>query len=151
MDHLIWCIKQKYQLAEDWTGNLYCGIKLNWDYNTCTLDISMPGYIKKLLQKYKHCMPFKPQHCPYLPTPKQYGANAQAPLPINISPTLSADKIKEIQCVISSILYFAHTVDITVLMALSSIAIEQSKGTMNTMQKSKQLLDYLATYPDATV
>ena len=30
-------------------------------------------------------------------------------------------------------------------MALSSIAIEQSKGTTNTMEKAKQLLDYLAT------
>ena len=96
-------------------------------------------------------MPSKPQHCLYLPAPKQYGAKTKAPLPINILPTLSADKIKEIQHVISSILYYAHTVDITVLMALSSIAIKQSKGTTNTMQKSKQLLDYLATYPDATV
>ncbi len=51
MDHLIWCIKQKYELTEDWTGDLYCGIKLNWDYDACTLDISMPGYIKKLLLK----------------------------------------------------------------------------------------------------
>jgi hypothetical protein len=23
VDHLIWCIKQKYQLTEDWTGDLY--------------------------------------------------------------------------------------------------------------------------------
>jgi len=36
-------------------------------------------------------------------------------------------------------------------MALSSIAIEQSKGTTNTMEKAKQLLDYLAMYPDATI
>jgi hypothetical protein len=43
VDHLIWCIKQKYQLTGDWTGNLYCGIKLNWDYDARTLDISMLG------------------------------------------------------------------------------------------------------------
>jgi hypothetical protein len=36
-------------------------------------------------------------------------------------------------------------------MALSSIAIVQSKGMTNTMEKAKQLLDYLATYPDATI
>jgi hypothetical protein len=36
-------------------------------------------------------------------------------------------------------------------MALSSIAIKQSKGTTNTMAKAKQLLDYLATYPDTTI
>ena len=32
-DHLIQCIKQKYELTEDWSGNLYCGIRLTWDYN----------------------------------------------------------------------------------------------------------------------
>jgi hypothetical protein len=25
VDHLIKCIKEKYELTEDWTGNLYCG------------------------------------------------------------------------------------------------------------------------------
>jgi hypothetical protein len=73
------------------------------------------------------------------------------PLPINISPKLSPKEIKEIQRIIGSILYYACTVDITVLMALSSIAIEQTKGTTSTMEKAKQLLDYLATNPDATV
>ncbi len=36
-------------------------------------------------------------------------------------------------------------------MALSSIASEQTRGTMNTMAKAKQLLDYLATHPNATI
>jgi hypothetical protein len=82
IDHLNWCIKQKYEFTEDRTGDLYCGIKLNWDYHARMLDILMPGYIKKVLQKYKHCMPAKPQHCPYSPAPKQYGSKAQSPLPI---------------------------------------------------------------------
>jgi hypothetical protein len=100
----------------------------------------MMGYIKKLLQKYKHHMPAKLQHCPYTPASKQYRAKAQAPLPVNFSQKLSPDKIKEIQCVIGSILCYAHAVDITVLMALRSIAIKQSMGTTNTMAKAKQLL-----------
>ncbi len=65
------------------------------------------------------------------------------PLLVDISPKLSPVEIKEIQCVISSILYYACMVDITILMALSSIAIEQTKGNTNTMAKAKQLLDYL--------
>ena len=52
---------------------------------------------------------------------------------------------------VGSIFYYACVVDITVLMALSSIAIEQTKGTTLTMEKAKQLLDYLATHPDATI
>ncbi len=39
----------------------------------------------------------------------------------------------------------------TVLMALSTIAREQTKGTECTMEKALQVLDYLATHPDATV
>jgi hypothetical protein len=42
-------------------------------------------------------------------------------------------------------------VDMTVLMALSTIASEQTKGTEHTMEKVQQLLDYLATHPDAKV
>ncbi len=151
MQHLIRCIKEKYKVTEDWTGDLYCGITLKWNYEQRWLDISMPGYIKKLLLKYKHCMPTKPQHCPYAPAPKQYGAKAQAPLTVDILPKLSPDEIKEIQRVIGSILYYARAVDITVLMALTSIDIKKSKRTTNTMEKAKQLLDYLATYPNATI
>jgi hypothetical protein len=151
VDYLIWCIKLKYELVEDWTGNLYCGIKLNWDYDARTLDILMPGYIQKVLQKYKHRMPTKPQHYPYATAPKQYGAKAQSPLPVNILPKLSPKEIKEIQRIIGSVLYNACAINIMVLMALSSIAIKKLKETTSTMAKEKQLLDYLVTYPDATI
>jgi hypothetical protein len=36
-------------------------------------------------------------------------------------------------------------------MALSSIAIKQTKGTTSTMEKAKHLLDYLAMNPNATM
>ncbi len=151
VDHLIKCIKEKYELTEDLTVDLYCGIKLFCDYNARTLDISMPGYIKKLPHKYKHKMPKKPQYCPYTPAPKQYGAKAQAPLPADISPKISDEEIKEIQCIVGSILYYARAVDITVLMDLSSIASKQTRGTTNTMAKAKQLLDSLVMHPNATI
>ena len=80
VDHLIKCLKEKFKLKEDWTGNLYCEITLEWNYDARTLDISMPGYIKKQLLKYKHIMQ-RIQHCPYLPEPKKYGADAQSPPP----------------------------------------------------------------------
>jgi hypothetical protein len=36
-------------------------------------------------------------------------------------------------------------------MALSTITSKQAKGTQQTMAKTKQSLDYLATHPNATV
>jgi hypothetical protein len=138
-------------LSEDWSGDLYCGIKLTWDYVARTLDISMPGYVLKPFHRYKHATPSKPQHCPYSPQPEQYGSEAECPIDPDTSPPLSEAEIKEVQCVVRSILYYARAVDLTILIALSTIASEQSKGTQETMHKCKQLLDYLATHPDATV
>ena len=51
---------------------LYCVINLKWGYDKHTLDISMQGYIKKILQKYNHTKKYKPQHTPYQPVPRKY-------------------------------------------------------------------------------
>ena len=44
-DHLVRALKNNYKIATDWTGLLYCGMVLQWDYEQCTLDFSRPGYI----------------------------------------------------------------------------------------------------------
>ena len=150
-EHLINCLKtETYTLTEDWAGDLYCGISLRWNYEKRWLDISMPGYIKKQLLKYEHIMR-RIQHCPYAPEPKRYGADAQSPLPQDISRKLNEKEIKQVQKIVGSILYYARAVDMTVLMALSTIASEQTKGTERTLEKAYQVLDYLATHPNAVV
>jgi len=142
-------LKTKYKLVEDWAGDLYCRIKLHWAAHT--LDISMPGYVRRQLLKYKHVTSSHPQHCPYSPEPKKYGSEAQAPLPIDTSRPLGEKEIKAVQKIVGSILYYAQAVDMTVLMALSTIASEQMKGTEQTMEKALQVRDYLTTHPDATI
>jgi len=99
-DHLIDCLKtETYKLTEDWAGDLYCGISLRWDYAKRWLDISMPGYIKKQLLKYKHIIR-QIQHCPYSPEPKRYGADAQSPLPQDILRKLNDKEIKQVQKIV---------------------------------------------------
>ena len=90
-DHLIASIKSTYnKLTENWTGSLYCGISLDWDYVGRTVDISMPGYIKKKIQEYQHSLPGRIQHCPFSPNPKRFGKAAQAP--IETDATVGLDK-----------------------------------------------------------
>jgi hypothetical protein len=151
VNHLIASIKSTYNLTEDWTGNLYCGITLNWNYENRMVDISMPGYIKMKLQEYEHVVPVKLQTCPYSPEPKKFGMEAQLPLPPDSSPKLNAKGIKRVQQIVGSILYYARAVDMTVLMALSAIAVEQTKATAKTMSRCIQLLDYLAGHSEAKV
>ena len=56
--HLIDSIRSKgYNLEVDWDGKRYCGITLDWDYETRTLTISMPGYVQKMLVRFKHDVP----------------------------------------------------------------------------------------------
>jgi hypothetical protein len=94
---LITSIKTDCTITKDWTGNLYCGIQLDWDYVKRTVDISMPGYVKKKLQEYGHVMKFRFQTCPYQPEPTQIGTEAQAPLPPNTWPKLDGKGIKHVQ------------------------------------------------------
>ncbi len=68
-------------------------------------------------------MPKKLQTCPYSPEPKKFGTEAQAPLPINSTPKLDENGIKRVQKIVGSIVYYAWAVDMTVLIALSSIAV----------------------------
>ncbi len=48
-------------------------------------------------------------------------------------------------------MYYAQAVNVIVMMALSIVASEQAHGTKNTMQKTKQILNYLATHLDTTL
>ena len=151
-EHLIASIKSTYQkLTEDWTGSLYCGITLEWDYVGKTVDILMPGYIKKKLQEYTHAFKGRLQTCPYSPEPKRFGADAQAPIVTDRTAALNVKRIKRVQQIVGSILYYARAVDMTVLMALSSIAVEQTKATEKTMGRCIQLLEYLASNSEAKV
>ncbi len=111
----------------------------------------MPGYVKKKLQEYRHILPKKPQICPYSLEPKKFGTEAQAPLPPDTSPKLDAKGIKPVQQIVGSILYYARAINMRVLKALSSIAVEQTKASDKTMLRCTQLLDYLSHNADAKV
>ncbi len=144
-NHLIKCLK-KYKLTKDWICNLYCGITLKWDYKARTLDVSVPGYIKKQLVKYKRIQNFL-----FSPEPKKFGVEAQSPLPIIETCKLTNAEIKRVQKIVGSILYYARAVDMTVLMALSTITSKTIKGPERMLKKTYQVLDYLVSHPNATV
>ncbi|KAL7480205.1 hypothetical protein ACHAW6_011039 [Cyclotella cf. meneghiniana] len=124
--------------------------KVSWDYNKRTVDLSMPGYIEKALQRFQHAPPAQPQHAPYKSAPVQYGGSTQLPLTDNTA-SLTPSQIKHIQQVVGTLLYYSQAVDPTLAAALSAIAARQSQGTKAVMEACKQLLDYAATHPNATI
>jgi hypothetical protein len=63
--HLIKDLEQHYTVSKDWTGGLYCGITLHWNYRHRHVDLSMPGYITSMLHKYQHPPSKRPQYAPH--------------------------------------------------------------------------------------
>jgi hypothetical protein len=110
----------------------------------------MPGYVSNILSKFQHDAPKDPQHTPSRYGTPVYGAKTQYATK-DETPPLTAHQCLTIQKVTGSVLYYARTVDPTVLMPLNDIATEKTKVTEKTQAATNQLLDYLATHPDATI
>ena len=149
--HLLNTLHNWYKTSIDWNGNLYCGIALKWDYTKRHLDISMPGYVAKVVQRFKRDNPRKTQHSPYQPQPRKFGAAAQDPIANDTSPKLDPNRVTRIQQIVGSILYYARAIDLTTLPGLSGIASEQADARESTEERAEQLLDYLNTHPNAVI
>jgi hypothetical protein len=67
------------------------------------------------------------------------------------TPPLTAKQCLNLQKVTGSVLYYARSVDPTVLIPLNDIATEQTKATEKIQAATNQLLEYLVTHPDATI
>jgi hypothetical protein len=149
--HLQQILGEKYTITTDWEGETFLGMKLKWDYEARTVDISMPGYIEKALQRFQHKPPRRPEHSPHAYTEPNYGAPVQYTEPFDESPPLNKIETKQLREIIGTLLYYGRAVDNTMLVALGSLAAAQEQGTQQTAKASTKLLNYAATHPDATV
>lgn len=150
-DHLLHTLSLHYKMTTDWDATKYCGITLEWDYNKRTVDLSMPGYIDRALQRFAHTKPRRPEHSPHAWQKPQYGARVQYAQLEASEVFLDAANVKRVQEVVGVLLYYARAVDPTLLVALGTIASQQAKATNDTMKAVTHVLNYCATHPSATI
>ena len=108
----------------------------------------MDGYINKLLIKYNHKIPTKPQLSPHCHREIVYGAKEKLTQEEDTSPALYAAGIKRVQAIVGALMYYARAGDNKLLVALSTIGGQQEAATKKTNEAINQLLDYCATYPN---
>jgi hypothetical protein len=149
-EHLRNALLRTYELKTGWKATVYSGMTFKWDYKNRTCNISIPGYVSKVLRKFQLDAPKHPQHTPSQYVTPVYGAKTQYATKDG-TPPLTAQQCLTIQKVTGSVLYYAQAVDPTVLMPLNDIATEQTKATEKNQAVTNQLLGYLATHPDATI
>ena len=71
---LINALESNYEaVSVDCDRELFCDIKLKWDCHNRTVDLSMPGCTTRILQRFSHPSPKKPEHQPQYHVKAQYG------------------------------------------------------------------------------
>ena len=111
----------------------------------------MPTYVEKALKRLKHPKPATKQPAPHKWIAPRYGQTQQFATIEPTKPLLPQKEQKRVQAVTGTFLYYGRAVDSTILPAINDIASHQTKATEVTNEKIKMLLDYLATYPKATI
>ena len=150
-EHLIQALNSRYETTVDWEGSKYLGLTLHWNYDKQFVDISMPGYITKALQKFQHTEPKHPQHAPYAWQKPTLGKHIQMPTTRPTATPLNAAETRRIQEIVGTLLFYARGTDPTMLVALNEIGTQQATPTQHTKQHTNRLLDYAASHKDATI
>ena len=111
----------------------------------------MPSYVRKALHRFQHILRGGKEYSPHTCTPIQYVQKVQYEDPLDSAEYLSDKETNLVQQVCCTFLYYAITIDNTILPALSNISSEQSKSTTNTSKQVANLLNYLASNPNAEI
>ena len=110
----------------------------------------MPGYIEKVLTQYQRSKPTKPEYQPHRHVQPIYSSKPQM-APVDEFPPVDTKTTKQIQGIISSLLYYARAINNTMLIAIDVISAVQAKPTQQTLDAVTKLRDCAATYPDSTI
>jgi hypothetical protein len=150
-DHILTVPQKLYNVTTYWTGSLYLDMHIAWDYINHTVDISMPGYTAKALDRFQHHALRRPQNSPHAWQKPRYGAHPQRTPTHGDSSILAQPALTRIQEIVGTLLFYGRAIDSTMLVALVTLASNQTKGTHETNKAVTQLLNYASTHPDATV
>ena len=151
--HLLEALQSHYTITTDWTGSDYCGLHLKWDYDAGHVDISMPGYVSKLLKRLNYSPKILPQTSPHEHSPIRYTKKGEQQLATSPDPTplLPPPERRRLQSIVGSLLYYGRALEYPILPALNDISREQSEPMVRTMKKATRVLDYVSTYNTAFI
>ena len=81
-DHFLNALKAKYLIKIDMEVRVYIVIKLDWDYLSRTVILSMPNYVRKALHIFQRILMGGKDYSPHICAPIQYGQKFQYTEPL---------------------------------------------------------------------
>ena len=152
-EHLMSTLEKVYVMKTDWEAKKYLGITLDWDYTSAvrSVRLSMPNYVAKGVSKFSQWLGTirKTSHGPGTPAPIVYGA--QQTKITDTTAELKAEEKTMMQSFVGYFRYYAEAIDSTQLVKLGQLGQMQSKPTETTKREAGAFLDYVNTWPDASV
>ena len=149
-EYLFSALRAKYKITVDWEGRKYLGITITNDRAAKTLRISMPAYIDDALQRFNVTKAEHDTDSPEAYERPNYGATVQYTSP-DTSEQITGARVKRIQQIIGVLLYYARSVDETMLCTLNRLASRQATPTTDLEKAVERLLQYTATWPNAGI
>ena len=148
--HLCSALRDLYEITVDEHGTKFLGLSIKWNYKAGWVEISMPGYVKKALLRFQHVAKGRRQHAPHPWNVPTYGRKVQF-AKTDDSPLAPASAATHVQQVVGTFLYYGLSLDLAMLVALGTLASQQTAPTESTMSEVTWFLDYCAAHPNAVI
>jgi hypothetical protein len=145
MDHFLNTLQKLYTVKVDYDGLKYLGMTITIDRSSRHVTVTMPGYIAKLLKRVRP-NGVKKAHTPSVYVQPSYKIMTAQTATVDNSPRASTAQQHELQVVIGTMLYYARTVDPSVLTVVHQLGSVQSRPTLNDIKKMERLLQYAASH-----
>jgi hypothetical protein len=146
--HFIQTLRKMYTVKIDWKGSKYLGMDISIDRIHRHVTVSMPGYKAKLLRRVRP-QGVKTARTPSIYHPPNYKSPKSQTATIDASPFATKTEQKELQVVVGTLLYYARTVDPSILTAVHELGSVQAQPTTQDMQKVERLLQYVSTHQNS--
>ena len=149
--HFLDTLKSLYDIKYDLEARKYIGITITQDKSKRWIKLSVPGYVAATLRRFG-ISPLK--HRTDAPSPytkPRYHDKRQQMATVDDTKPLGPKETKFIQEVVGVLGWYARAVDCTILCAVNKLASRQARPTEAVLSDTMQLLQYLATHPDATI
>ena len=104
--YLISALKDLYKVTNDWTISIYVSLTLDCQYDKGHVNVSMPGYIAKMLHKFHHPKPTITDQPPYTHTKPNYRAKVHLTVPEDTSDPCPPKYVNRLKQVIGSIIFY---------------------------------------------
>jgi hypothetical protein len=114
------------------------------------MTISMTDFVRKALERYGYDFSKGKRHSPGGYVRPEYGAKQQL-VNDDDTPPLGLQDIRLVQSITGTFLWYCRVLDLTGLVSLGQISSQVSHATERTMAQATDLLQYFATYPNASI